>query len=160
MCSLAILCDKSIRNLLSHCQPGGESRWKDRDDVYMYMRGRDRHRQWPKRYSVLLDVIGLRGSHVNSRHSPWPLTWPSYVRASNPSCDRSPRDDPLNRRSLSRRRFQEGLLRAEPPVDLRGIPRSVRENKGLLPRWPARGRWSFVCGVSRESCTHECVRIP
>lgn len=49
------------RFVIYWCSEAGSPTW------YVCVCGRDRHCQWPKRYSVLLDVIGLRGSHVNSR---------------------------------------------------------------------------------------------
>lgn len=51
---------------------------------------------------------------------------PRRIRAAIASWQSAESADP------SRCRFQEGLLRANLPVDLRGIPRSLRGNKGPL----------------------------
>lgn len=120
-------------------------------------RGRDRHRQWPKRHSVLLDVIGLRGSHVNSQLRHGRSRGRIYVHVRiRVAIVVGVLDETAE--TLSATLPGRLLLRTAPLVDLRGIPRSVRGNKGLLPRWPTRGRRSFVRYVSRESCMHARVR--
>lgn len=148
---------------LFHEMPSFVIYWRQRGSKRETGRGRDRASPMTQTHdSVLLDVIGLRGSHVNSpARSRVPDTFarPAGEGEGEGALFRG-WNLPKNRSvafGASRADLQEHLG-ASPPVDLRRIPRSVRGNKGLPLRSPARERWSFVGRVSRTSCVRAYVR--